>query len=243
MPGKSDIRMSSEEEDGYMEPEIIDDDDDEEIIIESDDEDDYVPPAPKEKSEKEIEAEELQKLKDTYRPQNAAQIRILKDLRSMQKANSKELGFTTQLYQGRIDTWEIHLFEFDKKDPIYNDIQKYQKQTGKNYIEFRISFPPDYPMNPPFIRVVEPRLKSHTGRVTLGGSLCTDVLTLTENGWNPMYEIELLLSNIFTEMQAAEPKLRIDFSNSSPYTIEEARNSFLRVAADHRWKVNKWLPQ
>jgi ubiquitin-conjugating enzyme E2 Q len=40
-----------------------------------------------------------------------------------------------------------------------------------------IRFPPDFPWQPPFIRVVAPRFAFHTGHVTVGGSICMELLT------------------------------------------------------------------
>ena len=93
-------------------------------------------------------------------------------------------------------------------------------------------------MEPPFVRVIQPRFQFHTGRVTIGGSLCTDVLTL-EN-WNCLYEIEHLLVNIISEMMISNP--RIDFSQNTPYSMQEAISAYQRVASDHKWKYSTWMP-
>lgn len=232
--------MSSEEEEEVIIEVEEDDDDGEDIIIEDSDSESEPPQAP---SKDEIERRELEKLKQQFNPRNAAELRIIQDLRAFQKSSTKELGFECLPYKGSLTTWEVRLFEFDKKDPIYNDMQRYKQQTGRNYIELRVSFPPDYPNAPPFIRIVQPRCVHRTGRVTIGGSLCTDVLTLDKDGWKPMYDFESLFSNIIAEMLSCEPKLRIDFSNQTPYSIEEAKASYQRVAADHGWKISNWLPR
>lgn len=38
-------------------------------------------------------------------------------------------------------------------------------------------FPPNFPFAPPFIRVIRPRFMFRTGHVTIGGSICTEMLT------------------------------------------------------------------
>ena len=118
-------------------------------------------------------------------------------------------------------------------------MELYKKKTRRDYIEMLISFPPDYPFNPPFVRVIQPRFQFHTGRVTVGGSLCTDVLT--DAGWSPIYTIEYLMLNIISLIIEGEP--RIDFNNMYPYTLNEAKSAFQRVAAQHNWKINSWLPE
>lgn len=183
--------------------------------------------------------EKLEELKRRYKPQNSGETRLLQDLKSIQEIPFENIGFTAEPYNGMINTWEIKFSKFDKKDSIYPDIQELKKITGKDYILMRISFPPDYPLRPPFLRVVEPRFKYQTGRITLGGSICADVLTL--DGWNPTYDVSSLLSNIFAEMFTQNP--RLDLTNLTQYTIEEARQAYFRAAANHNWKTTDWLPR
>ena len=237
--------MSEEEDEIIIEPEedASEDDDDCDFDIGSTDDEPEEQKETEEERNRRIEKEALDDLKRKYNVRNGAELRIISDLRAFQKSNPKDLGFTCQPYNGSISTWEVRLFEFDKKDPIYADMQRYKQETGKGYIELRVSFPPDYPMVPPFIRLVEPRCKSRTGRITFGGSICTNILTLDEEGWKPMYDFESLFSNIITEMLACEPKLRIDWNNRTPYSKEEAIASYRRVASDHGWKVSNWTPR
>ena len=42
-----------------------------------------------------------------------------------------------------------------------------------------------------YIRVLRPRFQFRTGHVTLGGSICTQLLS--NEGWNPMYRLEQIL--------------------------------------------------
>jgi len=52
-----------------------------------------------------------------------------------------------------------------------------------------MSFPNEYPMKPPFVRVVRPRFKFLTGHITVGGSICMQALTAS--GWSPGNDIEV----------------------------------------------------
>ena len=80
-----------------------------------------------------------------------------------------------------------------------------------------MKFPKDYPMNPPFVRVIRPRFKFLTGvcsfvslpircvslpircvslsmpsgHITVGGSICMQMLT--RSGWSPSNDIEVCL--------------------------------------------------
>lgn len=50
-----------------------------------------------------------------------------------------------------------------------------------NSIVFEIRFPPNYPLSPPFFRIITPRflpfIHGGGGHVTGGGSICMDLLT------------------------------------------------------------------
>ena len=68
---------------------------------------------------------------------------------------------------------------------LANDLDRWARATRKPpIIVMDIRFPKDYPMSVPFVRMVRPRFKWHTGHVTIGGSLCTELLT--PSGWISM---------------------------------------------------------
>jgi len=84
-----------------------------------------------------------------------------------------------------------------------------------------MKFPKDYPMNPPFVRVIRPRFKfltgsysnmlvlsilytlacayknlsASTGHITIGGSICMQMLT--RSGWSPSNDIEVCTYNTY----------------------------------------------
>ena len=222
------------EEESFGEEVVIDADDDGDIIIEDDGEDDE--PAPS--SPEEPEDTTLQDLTRKFNPQTGAARRLIYDLKEMIQSNPDQLGFSTMPKGTDIFNWEVRVFGFEKGTPMFDDLIRYQKETGRGYVEMCVTFPPEYPNLPPFVRVVQPRFMFHTGRVTIGGSLCTNILTL--DGWNPLYDIQSLMVNIFSEIMNGKP--RIDFANKLPYSLHEAREAYKRVASDHGWKTSTWLP-
>lgn len=218
----------------------------EEVVIDEDNDDDdfeledhYDEVQPKVESKKDPEDNIMGDLVKRFNPKSGAAKRLIHDFYEMKKSDPKELGFSTEPKNNDIFNWEVRLFGFDEKSDMASDMKKYKKMTGKDYVEMMVSFPPDYPNIPPFVRVVQPRFVLHTGRVTIGGSLCTDILTM--ESWNPMYDIQSLMINIFSEIQNGDP--RIDFHNNMPYSLEEAKSAYLRVAGDHRWKTSSWMPK
>eukprot|EP01006_Ploeotia_vitrea_P029288 TRINITY_DN61857_c0_g1_i1.p2 TRINITY_DN61857_c0_g1~~TRINITY_DN61857_c0_g1_i1.p2 ORF type:complete len:328 (+),score=49.66 TRINITY_DN61857_c0_g1_i1:46-984(+) len=158
--------------------------------------------------------------------------RLFSDLRAMWKAG-KDYGFWAEPEKDNLFKWNVQFFDFEKDVPLYKDMQDYKKRTGREHIEFSMEFPSDYPFSPPFIRAIRPRFQFHTGHVTIGGSVCMELLTKT--GWTAVNSIESVLIQIRTEITLGGG--RIDFSNTSDYTEAEARAAFVRVANDHKWKV------
>jgi ubiquitin-conjugating enzyme E2 Q len=47
---------------------------------------------------------------------------------------------------------------------LQKDLVSYAKKTGrKAVVELEMKFPKDYPMNPPFVRILRPRFQFLTG--------------------------------------------------------------------------------
>lgn len=228
--------FDEEEQFGDDEEYIVEFDDDDELEVDEDlvGVDDEPEPAAEEPERDTI----MDTLISKFNPKTGPARRLLYDLREVMANKPEELGFSTQPKGTDIFNWEVRIFGFEKDSPMYADLQKYKSMTGRDYVEMCVTFPPDYPDNPPFVRVVQPRFQFHTGRVTVGGSLCTDVLT--RDGWRPIYNITSLMVNIFSEIMDGKP--RIDFNQNAPYSLQEAKNAFQRVARDHGWKIGTWLP-
>merc|ERR1711916_195239 len=103
-------------------------------------------------------------------------------------------------------------------------MQQVAARTGKASIEMTIEFPNEYPFRPPFIRVLRPRFAFRTGRVTVGGSICTQLLT--DEGWKPIYDIESVIETVREQITCVDSKAAIDHSNTADYTEAEAREAF-----------------
>ncbi len=72
-------------------------------------------------------------------------------------------------------------------------------------LEYEVIFPENYPLNPFFIRVVQPRFAFHTGHVTIGGSICMESLTPT--GWVSIRSLESMLVEIISLLNAGNARL------------------------------------
>ena len=106
------------------------------------------------------------------------------------------------------------------------------KQLNIDAIEIEITFKENYPIAPPFIRIVYPHFKFHSGHITVGGSLCMEMLT--NQGWMPTFNIENVITQI--KLAISDGGGEIDEDNyKRRYTMNEAVDSFKRVLATHGW--------
>mmetsp|Transcript_4348 Transcript_4348/g.6092 ORF Transcript_4348/g.6092 Transcript_4348/m.6092 type:complete len:339 (+) Transcript_4348:66-1082(+) len=171
----------------------------------------------------------------------SATMRLIKDLKAICKTNPKEMGFTAEpvvdsksglenLYH-----WHVKLFNFEKGSEISKDMEKYKKQSGQDFILLELRFSKDYPFAPPFVRVVRPRFAFRTGHVTLGGSICMELLT--NSGWNSTNDIESILIQIRAELLAGGARLDANMSTNFEYSEHEAWEAFYRAAGTHGWDV------
>jgi ubiquitin-conjugating enzyme E2 Q len=111
---------------------------------------------------------------------NHATRRLMKDFADLIKVQNKEpqheLGWhideekMENMYQ-----WIVEMHSFDPKLPLAQDMKK--KDCKSIVMELR--FGKDYPMSPPFVRVIRPRFLGFNqgggGHVTLGGAMCMQV--------------------------------------------------------------------
>ena len=106
-------------------------------------------------------------------------------------------------------------------------------------VTFEVTFPPAFPMEPPFVRVVLPRFvpfaQGGGGHITAGGSICSEFLTT--QGWLPSYSLEKVFYQIFIEISLAEPPAVVENVTGS-YSRTEAWSGFERAARTHNWAYN-----
>jgi len=106
----------------------------------------------------------------------------------------------------------------------------------KPVVELELLFDSNFPYSPPFVRVLRPRFAPRTGHITSGGSICIEALT--RNGWTANLPIESLLVQIQALINDSQPPATLDpFGANRPYGMQEAREAFRRVAADHGWRA------
>lgn len=132
--------------------------------------------------------------------------------------------------------WIVELHSFDPELPLAQDMSKH----GVKSVVLELRFGQDYPMAPPFVRVVRPRFLSFAagggGHVTAGGAMCMELLT--NNGWSAVSSIESVLVQVRMAITSLDPKpARLERSVRRDYGIGEAVEAYIRACAIHGWTV------
>eukprot|EP00566_Odontella_aurita_P000721 CAMPEP_0113543216 /NCGR_PEP_ID=MMETSP0015_2-20120614/10038_1 /TAXON_ID=2838 /ORGANISM="Odontella" /LENGTH=545 /DNA_ID=CAMNT_0000443357 /DNA_START=90 /DNA_END=1727 /DNA_ORIENTATION=+ /assembly_acc=CAM_ASM_000160 len=128
--------------------------------------------------------------------------RLAADLYKIMMADTDEAGFQIEpKSEDSMDLWTIRLFAFDEDSNLSKDLMI----LGLEHVELEMSFPGDYPFEPPFVRVVRPRFKRQTGFV-MNGALCMELLT--NEGWNPVNDIESVIVSIRSLLVVGDGRLQ-----------------------------------
>mmetsp|Transcript_37453 Transcript_37453/g.89904 ORF Transcript_37453/g.89904 Transcript_37453/m.89904 type:complete len:175 (-) Transcript_37453:303-827(-) len=135
--------------------------------------------------------------------------------------------------------WEARLYDFDKSDPLAQDLSK----RGLACVTLRIRFPSDFPSQPPFVRVVRPRIKENTGFVLGGGGICMELLT--PQGWSPATSLNAVIMSVRSMLLCAPAaRLATTARNAREHDYEEdegRRDAAMieRIHRTHGWTDNK----
>jgi len=154
--------------------------------------------------------------------------RLMREYQAINKQSPAILGFQVRLTEeDQLGKWMIYLERVDNPR-----LEEQMRRLGIPAIEIEITFKESYPIAPPFIRVVYPHFKFHSGHITVGGSLCMEMLT--NQGWSPTFNVENVITQI--KMAIADGGGEIDESNyKKRYTMDEALEAFKRVMSSHGW--------
>eukprot|EP00522_Entomoneis_paludosa_P009364 CAMPEP_0172440236 /NCGR_PEP_ID=MMETSP1065-20121228/933_1 /TAXON_ID=265537 /ORGANISM="Amphiprora paludosa, Strain CCMP125" /LENGTH=427 /DNA_ID=CAMNT_0013189021 /DNA_START=270 /DNA_END=1553 /DNA_ORIENTATION=- len=132
--------------------------------------------------------------------------RLAQDLYRIMNKDTEETGFSLKpSKEDSMDKWTIKLFQFDNDSNLAKDMLV----LGLEAIELEMSFPNQYPFEPPFVRVVQPRFKRQTGFV-MNGAICMELLT--KEGWNPVNDIESVIVSVRSLLVVGEGRLEAAFN-------------------------------
>ncbi|KAK8188158.1 uncharacterized protein BKA78DRAFT_373721 [Phyllosticta capitalensis] len=162
-------------------------------------------------------------------------------LKEQNKKPLHELGWyidpEIMMETGNLYQWIVELHSFDPDIPLAQDM----KAHGVKSVVLEIRFGKEYPMAPPFVRVIRPRflpfLNGGGGHVTAGGALCMELLT--NDGWNAGMTIEAVLLQVRLAMSSDDPApARLERGGGrGEYGVGEAVEAYIRACQRHGWTI------
>lgn len=158
--------------------------------------------------------------------------RLLKDMTALKSSEGK-FGFNAQPRGDNLFLWDVQLTDFPHNTSLGRDLRDYAKTYHREpVIHMEMRFPEDYPMAPPFVRVIRPTFKFLTGHVTIGGSICMELLT--RSGWKPTNDIEGILVQIRAEIMS-DGNAKLGKNPDKEYKESAARDAFKRMEKTYGW--------
>ena len=79
---------------------------------------------------------------------------------------------------------------------LASDLAHMKQAHGIADVWLRLSFPDNFPFDPPFVRVLAPLVQG--GYVLTGGAICMELLT--PDGWSQAYTIEAVIMQTMATM-------------------------------------------
>jgi ubiquitin-conjugating enzyme E2 Q len=133
--------------------------------------------------------------------------------------------------------WIVELHTFDPTLPLAQDL----KAANLTSVVLELRFPPQFPMDPPFVRAIRPRFlefaRGGGGHVTAGGAICMEVLT--NSGWSAATSIESLLLQVRLALSTRDHPARLARGRKLDYTVGEAVAAYTRACVAHGWQIPK----
>uniref|UniRef100_A0A6G1SKQ4 Ubiquitin-conjugating enzyme E2 Q2 n=1 Tax=Aceria tosichella TaxID=561515 RepID=A0A6G1SKQ4_9ACAR len=159
--------------------------------------------------------------------------RLMKEYREVQETDSYKNGvFTVELVDDNIYKWHVKLYRLAENSAINRDLQKAKERGEKGHILLEILYGDNYPLSPPFVRVVYPNIYS-SAMIGHGGIFCSQLLT--EKGWSSSYTIEPLILQLSATLVEGVYH-SIDFKEPN-YTYEQAQRRFKFLEINERWSM------
>ncbi|KAL9602680.1 MAG: hypothetical protein Q9219_001670 [cf. Caloplaca sp. 3 TL-2023] len=132
--------------------------------------------------------------------------------------------------------WIVELHSFESHLPLAKDL----KDKGLTSVVMEVRFGKDYPMSPPFVRIIRPRFLSFMagggGHVTAGGALCMELLT--NSGWSAVSNMESVLLQVRVALSSTNPRpARLEGGRVKDYGVGEAIEAYIRACQTHGWQI------
>jgi len=158
--------------------------------------------------------------------------RLMKELRELYKSEALRKGqISVELVNDSLYDWQVSILKVDEDSLLQKDLDRLKndpKYSKEACVTIGISFPDNFPFDPPFCRVISPVMQG--GFVLSGGAIC--MVLLTKQGWSSAYSIESLIVQIMATM--AKGKARVKFGTSpNVYSLARAKTSYRKLVQIH----------
>jgi len=144
-----------------------------------------------------------------------------------------DLDKLTNMYQ-----WIVELHSFDPSLPLAKDMAR----QGIKSVVLEVRFGRDFPISPPFFRVVRPvfltLVEGGGGHVQAGGAICIELLTAS--GWSPAAAMENVIIQVRSAISSTEMPARLAPASRQAmnfYTAQAAMDGYRRSLAFHKWAM------
>ncbi|XP_039278570.1 ubiquitin-conjugating enzyme E2Q-like protein 1 [Nilaparvata lugens] len=153
--------------------------------------------------------------------------RLMKELKDIQRSSDRtDHIFTVELINDNLFEWHIRLYRIDAESDLAADM----RELGVACISLHLLFPDNFPFEPPFMRVVSPRIEK--GFVMEGGAICMELLT--PRGWASAYTVEAIVMQFAASLVKGQGRIaRKPKSGSKDFNRRLAEESFRSLVKTH----------
>lgn len=117
-------------------------------------------------------------------------------------------------------------YSLDITDDLSNWKATYKKLDSdtlkKQDVTIEMQFPKEYPAEPPFVRILKPKIKSAHGNILEGGAFSSKLLT--NSGWKPTTRVKHLFNLFKTMLEEDE----CEVVSKGEYKLEDAKKGFYK---------------
>jgi ubiquitin-conjugating enzyme E2 Q len=180
----------------------------------------------------------LERIESLFSGQGSSQSsrRLMQEYRNLLSSKTLQNISVEFEHGSNIYIWHIHIDTtfFDLGPSLASDFETYARRYSRpKTVVFEVRFPNTYPADPPFVRLIRPRIQFRTGHVTIGGSICVE--GLTRQGWINTRTVENVLVEVLTNIPLGGGRLDIQGSGYD-YQLAEAMDAFERMLRVHGWR-------
>jgi hypothetical protein len=117
----------------------------------------------------------------------------------------------------------VKIFDFFEGSLMAQDLALLSEQQGVDHLLVAFQFTTEYPLKPPSVRVLYPRVVPRTtsGIVSTGGTVQLNLFSYQE--WSPINTMASIVTDLKTKL--VETNARIYVTNPLPYADEEAQSA------------------